>query len=68
MNNENKIAKISAFWYLSISIVSATLFYIVTSIGQYPITARIGGALWIFLLVLIISMPIIIPKIKKRYQ
>ena len=66
---EKAVAQRSAWIYLPISIGAAVLFWLITSLsGDYPTVARIGGAVWIGLLSLIVSMPVVISRVKKRYQ
>ena len=68
MNTENgsKVSVISAFWYAGISLVLALVFFLVT--GEYDSTARYGGTIWVFILSMIITMPLVIPWIKKKYE
>lgn len=66
--NEKKIATVSAFWYTGISLALALAFYLLTGAGRYDAVARYGGAIWVFILAMIITMPVIIPWIKKKYQ
>lgn len=66
--NERKIATISAFWYTGISLLLALAFFLATGGGRYDSVARYGGAIWVFILAMIILMPAIIPRIKKKYQ
>lgn len=62
--NPNRVAVLI---YGSISIAAATLFFLVTSLtGEYPPVARVGGAVWILLLTLIVTMPIVIPRVRSR--
>jgi len=68
MSTESKIAKISAAWYLGISGGLALVFYYVTTLQNFPAVARFGGAVWVFILTIIIAMPVVIPRIKKKYQ
>ncbi|MHB9094589.1 MAG: hypothetical protein ACYC21_07935 [Eubacteriales bacterium] len=68
MDTEGKIARISAVWYLGISAGLSLVFYIITTMKGYPLMARYGGAIWVFILTVIITMPFIIPWIKKKYQ
>ncbi len=68
MDLEQKVARVSAAWYLGISAGMALVFFIITTVGKYPAMARYGGALWVFLLTIIITMPVVIPKIKKKYM
>lgn len=65
--NELKIAWLSAVWYTGISLLLALGFFVITGGGKYPEIARIGGAVWIFILSMIITMPIFIPWIKQKY-
>ena len=41
-------------------LLAATLF------GEYPVVAKIGGMVWVGLLSLIVSMPIVTSRVKKR--
>ncbi len=66
--SELKITTVSAFWYTGISLTLASAFFLITSRGNYVTTARYGGAIWVFILTMIITMPVIIPWIKKKYQ
>ena len=56
----------SALIYTGISIITSGLFFIVTLIGDYNWLTRVGGALWVFLLSMIISMPLVTPLVKRR--
>ena len=64
---EKEIAQKSAAIYLPISLGMAALFLLIANLtGNYPLVARIGGTVWVGLLSLIVSMPIVISRIKKR--
>ena len=65
---EKTIARRSALIYLPISVGAAMLFLVAASVGDYPAVARIGGAVWVGLLSLIVSMPIVISRVKKQTQ
>jgi hypothetical protein len=66
---EKKVARKSMLIYLPISIGAALLFLLTTTLtGNYPLVARIGGAVWVGLLSLIVSMPLVISRVKKRWQ
>ena len=66
---EGQMARKSALIYIPISVGSALLFLIASTFtGNYPLVARIGGTVWVALLSLIVSMPIVISKIKKSAQ
>jgi hypothetical protein len=60
-------ARTAAFIYGGIAVVAAVAFILVTTFtGDYPLVARYGGAAWIFLLLMIVLMPIVIPRAQKR--
>ncbi len=57
---------LSALIYTGISVVAAGLFLAVTLAGNYTWVARLGGAAWVFLLLMIVLMPIVTPMVKRR--
>ena len=64
---EKEVARRSALLYLPLSLGAATLFYLAASLtGGYPPVARIGGAVWVGLLSLIVSMPIVTSRVKRQ--
>lgn len=66
---EKKVAQKSALIYIPISLGMALLFLLATTLtGSYPLVARIGGMVWVGLLSLIVSMPIVISRVKKYWQ
>ncbi len=66
---EKEVAQKSVWIYLPISIGAALLFLLATALtGGYPLVARIGGAIWVGLLSLIVSMPLVISRVKKHWQ
>lgn len=66
---EKEVAQKSMLVYLPISLGSALLFLLITTIsGDYPVIARIGGSIWVGLLSLIVAMPIVISRVKKQFQ
>jgi hypothetical protein len=66
---EKQVAQKSALIYIPISLGSALLFLLVSTFtGDYPFVARMGGTVWVALLSLIVSMPIVISRIKKSSQ
>jgi hypothetical protein len=66
---ERQVAQKSALIYLPISLGAALLFLLVSTLtGDYPVVARIGGTVWVALLSLIVSMPIVISRVKKNAQ
>ena len=66
---EKQVAQKSLLMYLPISIGAALIFLLITSFsGNYPLVARIGGTIWVGLLSLIVSMPIVISRVKKQFH
>ncbi len=66
---EKEVARKSALIYIPISVGAALLFLLATTLtGDYPLVARIGGTVWVGLLSLIVSMPIVISRVKKRFR
>lgn len=64
---EKEVTQKSMLIYLPISISAAMLFLLVTTlIGDYPLVARIGGTIWVGLLSMIVSMPIVISRVKRQ--
>lgn len=63
---ETTIARQSALIYLPISVGAALLFLLAATLGGYPLVARTGGSIWVAILSLIVSMPIVIGRVKKR--
>jgi hypothetical protein len=60
-------ARAAAFVYGGISVAAAVAFFLVTTfVAGYPAVARYGGAAWIFLLMMIVLMPVVIPQVQKR--
>ncbi len=59
-------AKRMAFWiYMAVSAGLAIIFILLAG-GKVTPVERFGGAAWVFLLALIVTMPIFIPWAKKR--
>ena len=64
---EKAVARRSALIYLPIAIGAALLFWLAASlVGGYPLVAQIGGAVWVGILSLIVSMPIVTSRVKRR--
>ncbi len=64
---EKEVARKSAMIYLPVSIGAALLFLLAATLfGDYPVVAKIGGTMWVGLLSLIVSMPIVTSRVKKR--
>ena len=66
---EKQVAQRSAWIYIPISLGVALLFLLL-SLGSrsYSPVARIGGMVWVGLLSLIVSMPLVISKVRKQYN
>lgn len=66
---EEQVAQKSALIYIPISLGFALVFLLTaTLIGDYPPVARIGGTVWVATLSLIVSMPIVISRVKKQVK
>jgi len=66
---EREVARKSALIYLPISIGAALLFLMTASVlGDYPTVAKVGGTVWVGLLSLIVSMPIVTSRVKKQWR
>ena len=66
---EKEVARKSALIYLPIAIGAALLFLIAASVfGNYPTVAKVGGMVWVGLLSLIVSMPVVTSRVKKRWR
>lgn len=64
-----QIMQQSAKIYLSIAAGAAILFFLGAYLaGGYPTVAKIGGMFWVGLLSLIISMPIVTARVKKKLK
>jgi hypothetical protein len=66
---EKVVARRSAAIYLPIAIGAAALFWLAAGVmGGYPLVAQIGGAVWVGILSLIVSMPIVTARVKRRVK
>ncbi len=66
---EADVARKSAMIYLPISFGAALVFLLAASLlGDYPVVAKVGGSVWIALLSLIVSMPIVTSRVKKQLR
>jgi len=69
MELERKIAITSAVIYSVISFILSILFFIAATVaGRYTDVARFGGAFWVLLLSLIVTMPLVTAAVKKRVK
>lgn len=64
---ERKIARVSALCYTAISLGVVGLFLgLAWTIGGYPSAAMYGGAVWSFILSMIVTMPLVTSYFKGR--
>ena len=61
--------RLSAAIYTVLSALAAGIFFAVTALtGDYSWVARVGGSVWLFLLIMIILMPTVTPWVRKRLE
>ena len=61
------VARRSALIYGPLALGAALLFWLAASLsGGYPAVAKIGGSVWVGLLSLIVSMPIVTSRVKHQ--
>ncbi|GIK37090.1 MAG: hypothetical protein BroJett011_09230 [Chloroflexota bacterium] len=65
---EREVAQKSALIYLPIALGAALLFWLAASLGDYPLVARIGGTVWVWLLSMIVTMPIVTARVKRQVR
>ena len=66
---EKDVARRSVMIYLPISVGASLLFLLAASLaGSYPLVAKIGGMVWVGLLSLIVSMPLVTSRVKNKYR
>jgi hypothetical protein len=64
---EKEVARQSALIYLPLSLGAALLFWLAASLaGDYPLAAKLGGTVWVWLLSMIVTMPLITTWVKRR--
>ncbi|KLU60862.1 hypothetical protein CEB3_c28350 [Peptococcaceae bacterium CEB3] len=65
---EKKAARKASVTYTTVSLVVVLVFLAITLFdgNTYTAVARIGGMIWVFVLSMIVSMPIVIPSVKKK--
>ena len=64
---EKEVARLSALIYLPVSLGAALLFFLAANLlGGYLPVAKIGGMVWVGLLSLIVSMPIVTSRVKHQ--
>ncbi|MDP2646369.1 MAG: hypothetical protein Q8P24_15635 [Desulfobacterales bacterium] len=67
---EQKVSRISAVIYSAISVGFSLIFLLITMLNDvvYTLVARVGGGIWVFILAMIITMPLVIPRVRKKYM
>ncbi|OGO11211.1 MAG: hypothetical protein A2032_05070 [Chloroflexi bacterium RBG_19FT_COMBO_49_13] len=66
---EKQVSHQSALIYLTVSVGVALVFLLAASVfGSYPLVAKIGGTVWVGLLSLIVSMPLITSSVKRKFK
>lgn len=66
---EKEVARQSALIYLPLALGAALLFWLAASLlGDYPAVAKIGGTVWVWLLSMIVSMPIVTGRVKHHLK
>jgi len=63
---EKQIARRSASIYLPLSFGVALAIWLLA--GGYPSVARVGGAFWVWALTMIVSMPVVTSRVKRRLK
>lgn len=63
---QQRALRLSTLVYTTISLVLALAFLVLATVLNYPMTARFGGAVWVFLLSMIVSMPLVTSYFKRR--
>lgn len=65
---EDRASRQSVLIYTGVSLVMSLLFLAATFLTgkNYTAVSRVGGMVWVFVLSMIISMPIVIPMIRKK--
>lgn len=63
---ERSILRVSALWYTGTSLAIVGLFLLLTRlVGGYPRAAIVGGAIWSFILSMIVTMPLVTNYFKR---
>jgi hypothetical protein len=58
--------RLAGLIYTGLSLLAGLAFFLATLFGDYDWVARIGGAMWVFALCMIILMPTITPWVRAR--
>jgi len=66
---DKEIARKSAFVYLAITAAAALVFLFVSNLlGGYPVVAKVGGTVWVSILTLIVTMPLVTSRFKRKLK
>ncbi len=66
---DTQVSRRSAMIYLPVAMGVALAFLLAANlVGNYPLVAKIGGTVWVGLLSLIVSMPIVTSYVKRKSQ
>jgi O-antigen/teichoic acid export membrane protein len=64
---EQRIGRLSVLIYTGLSVIAALLFLLLARwTGQAPPLAIVGGTVWVFILSMIVSMPLVTGWVKQR--
>ncbi|MBI2209426.1 MAG: hypothetical protein HYU47_02320 [Deltaproteobacteria bacterium] len=64
---DRSILRRSAFWYAGTSLGVVVLFLTLTElVGGYRVAAVVGGAIWSFILSMIVTMPLYTAFFKRK--
>ncbi len=66
---EKQVSRRSAMIYLPVSLGAALIFLLAANLtGDYTIVAKLGGTVWVGLLSLIVTMPIVTAQVKRKMR
>lgn len=66
---QKKAMRSSTAISFAFALIMGGVFFLLTSLGEgYNIVSRYGGAVWVFLLSLIIALPTVTPIVKRRLK
>lgn len=62
-----RIGLVSVLGYTGLSVAAAFLFFLLArGVGDAPPLAIVGGTVWVFILSMIVSMPLVTGLVKRR--
>lgn len=61
---ERNVAKRSAITYTGLSLSIALVFLVAATLTGHDAVARFGGAAWVFMLSMIVTMPLVTARLK----